>query len=331
MDPCVPPPHWPPAVHGRHFAGHGRMPYGFMASTSSAFGADVPVAAMSEDAEALDDYSQNETEFLQYARPLIDKQRDAVRKAVAEQKDKPSMKEQDEQEFCSIMPPIESYMAVGAEDRAKSFFATVQLGDILICKIDKKIDSGLICLAIATDAGVRRDLTDTGAAVFCHFMNCSQNTSYTSEQSMNRGSEYEVEDLLSLVVQRVERDKFKVMTSMKGEHLPAAKKHFKLGPVDATDPDTMPVHYVRQHEAAIESQTYDSLLHSTPAFNNPAASLYMTRHLMKLHPPDDTLTLFKNRSLRSYQEKDCAPYLRKVQNKRWASEPLRLVRLLSAD
>ena len=280
------------------------------------------VVSRSENSEVLDDYEQLESAFLKYAQPMIARQREAVRKVLADQKEQqPAMKEQEEQEFYCIMPPIESFMAVGAEDRAKAFFACVQPGDLLICKIDKKIDQGLICLVIATDAGVRRDLTDTGAAVFCNYLNVVQN-SYTSDQSRSRGSEFEIGDLVSVVVIRVLRDKFKVLTSMKQESLPDHKKGYKLGHIDPNDPDSLPVHYVRQHEAAIESMSYDSLLHATPSFHNPASSQYLTRHLLKLHPADDTLTLFQNRMFRSYEEKDCAPHLRKLQSKKWAAKPL---------
>lgn len=139
------------------------------------------VVTRSDESEVLDkdDYSQLEADFFKCVKPLIARQRDQVKKAIAEQKDIPVLREQEEQEFYSIMPPIESYMAVGGDDREKAFFASVKVGDLLICKVDRKTETGLICLVMATDAGVRRYMTESGAAVFCSYLNAVSHECHT--------------------------------------------------------------------------------------------------------------------------------------------------------
>ncbi|XP_014667775.1 PREDICTED: tetratricopeptide repeat protein 14-like [Priapulus caudatus] len=130
-------------------------------------------------------------------------------------------RDNEEEDFHAVMPPLESYMGISDMDQKQHFFQSVQLGDVLVCSVAARQESGLQLSVLCTDGATsKRSIWDVGVKVFCPMSEVMLSSSHEDPFDT-----YEMKAFVRVVVVKVTLHSEMLVVSMKRESLQRAGRH----------------------------------------------------------------------------------------------------------
>jgi len=212
--------------------------------------------------------------------------------------------EANDEEYCPLVPPIESFIKPEKNQVQAHFFNSLRLGDILVGKVVQKSFHGIAIRVIATDNGTRlRDVSDLSVMGSIHA------DDLVAAFDRKDGS-YTVGDLVRCEVIEFSADK--LSCGMKGVHqMGAQKKPVSFGLVK----EKLPMSYRVIIESA--GKSYEECLKSNRTFLNPSTIECMSNALGLDIQSSNPCSFLKGLNA-TIGENESAESLRKIQNGKWA-------------
>lgn len=184
------------------------------------------------------------------------------------------------------------------------------MDDVLIGKMVRHSETGLIIELLCTDCGPRRLLAGLGIRVFCAYNQCEH-----VRPELRLADNYSEGDHLRVVVIRHEKEAKKIFVTMKLDPYHAQFDNLKLGLMLE---EQLPVYLYKARKYA-ERTDYTRILNKQPSFTNPASTNYLCETLVQ--PPARThLSFLPPLAGVEYESKDMASALASRQNAKSATK-----------
>ncbi|XP_064455554.1 tetratricopeptide repeat protein 14-like isoform X2 [Ornithodoros turicata] len=220
--------------------------------------------------------------------------------------------DEENEELCAVMPPIESFMSVPAAERKKYFFETLKKGDIVVGHISGKQENGFFVTLLCMDGGLRREIHDLGIKAFCPLNQIQTFSAHESPFDI-----FQSKDLVRGVVISCSSELERIILSMKSDALPADQQHLmKLGLLTEEE---IPSHHKRL--LSTHGRSFQEVLERTMGFNNPATATHLCSVLGI--PSWKQASLMKGMQMKEYPREEYAVALRKAQSSKWAYKSLK--------